>query len=155
MNNWMADKPGPPKFVHAITETYENKPGDDIYSSGPVNYVKIAVAAQAGRLSPIVDAMKRGDYFWTSGEVLITNFAVRGTGNQRTIVADVEWTYPLDFVEVVWGDGTKTDRQVISTTDSGAARLQALRDSVRRARQEVGAVRGVGQRDEWRNGPAR
>jgi len=36
---------------------------------------------------------------------------------RRTITADVEWTFPLDFVEVVWGDGRTTDRQIISTTD--------------------------------------
>ena len=32
-------------------------------------------------------------------------------------MADVEWTFPLDFVEVVWGDGQRTDRQIISTTE--------------------------------------
>jgi hypothetical protein len=32
----------------------------------------------------------------------------------------VEWTFPLEFVEVVWGDGVKTDRQIIKTADSGA-----------------------------------
>ena len=42
-----------------------------------------------------------------------------GTGNQRTITADVDWTFPLNFVEVVWSDGKKVDRQVISATDSG------------------------------------
>jgi hypothetical protein len=42
---------------------------------------------------------------------------VQGTGRQRTISADIEWTFPLEFVEVVWGDGTKTDRQIISATD--------------------------------------
>jgi len=68
-------------------------------------------------MTPIIDAMKRGDYFWTSGEVLIPNWSVQGTGARRTIVADVEWTFPLAFVEVVWGDGVKTDRQVISATD--------------------------------------
>jgi hypothetical protein len=31
-------------------------------------------------------------------------------------VADVQWTFPLEFVEVVWGDGQRTDRQVISAT---------------------------------------
>ena len=39
---------------------------------------------------------------------------------KRTIAADVEWTFPLEFVEVVWGDGTKVDRQIISATDVGA-----------------------------------
>ena len=31
----------------------------------------------------------------------------------------MEWTFPLSFVEVVWGDGKKIDRQVISATDLG------------------------------------
>src|SRR3989442_4179839 len=51
--------------------------------------------------------------------MLIKNYNVAGTGNQRTIAADVEWTFPLNFVEVVWSDGKKVDRQVISATDSG------------------------------------
>jgi hypothetical protein len=33
------------------------------------------------------------------------------------VVADLEWTYPLEFVEVVWGDGQKTDRQIIPARD--------------------------------------
>ena len=67
--------------------------------------------------SPIVNALKKGDYFWTSGEVLIPTYSVEGTGARRTISADVEWTFPLEFVEVVWGDGQKTDRQIIPATD--------------------------------------
>ena len=63
-----------------------------------------------------MDAMRQGDYFVTSGEVLIPSYSLQGTGDKRTIVADVEWTFPLEFVEVVWGDGQKTDRQIISTT---------------------------------------
>ncbi|MCH7841079.1 MAG: hypothetical protein IID38_12710 [Planctomycetes bacterium] len=42
---------------------------------------------------------------------------MEGTGIDRTIVADVEWTFPLEFVEVVWGDGETTDRQIIPATD--------------------------------------
>ena len=117
MNNWVADLPGLPKFINAISETYAKAPGDDIYASNPVNYVKLAALPGANDWSPIIDAMKRGDYFWTSGEVLIPSYSVQGTGSQRTIVADVEWTFPLDFVEVVWGDGQKTDRQIIPATD--------------------------------------
>jgi hypothetical protein len=29
----------------------------------------------------------------------------------------VEWTFPLEFVEVVWGDGRTTGRKVISATE--------------------------------------
>ena len=40
-----------------------------------------------------------------------------GSGSERTVGADVQWTYPLEFVEVVWGDGTNIDREIISATD--------------------------------------
>ena len=117
MNNWIADLPTPPKFIQAITETYQQGPGDDVYSSSPVNYVRLDTLPTGSDWNPIINAMKRGDYFWTSGEVLIPSYEVKGAGAKRTITADVEWTFPLDFVEVVWGDGVKTERQIISATD--------------------------------------
>ena len=117
MNNWVADVPTPPKFIQAITETYQQGPGDDVYSSSPVNYVKLDALPTGSDWNPIINAMKRGDYFWTSGEVLIPSYEVKGAGAKRTIAAEVEWTFPLDFVEVVWGDGVKTERQVISATE--------------------------------------
>jgi hypothetical protein len=117
MNNWVADLPTPPKYIHAISETYRKGPGDDIYANNPVNYVKLDSVPTVDDMSPIIDAMMRGDYFWTSGEVLIPSYRVEGNGSERTIAASVEWTFPLDFVEVVWGDGKKTDRQIIPAAD--------------------------------------
>ena len=61
--------------------------------------------------------MRDGNFFVTTGEILIRNYSVSGTGNQRTITADLEWTFPLNFVEVVWSDGKKVDRLVKSATD--------------------------------------
>ena len=119
MNNWVADTT-PLKYINAITETYQQGPGDDVYANSPVNYVKLDALPAAGDYSPIIEAMKRGDYFWTSGEVLVSSYSIQGAGAKRTITADVEWTFPLEFVEVVWGDGSKTDRQIIKTSDVGA-----------------------------------
>jgi len=116
MNNWVADKPTPPKYIQAISEVYEQGYGDDIYANNPVNYVKIATLPPPGEWGPIVNAMEHGEYFVTSGEVLIPSYSVEGAGSHRTIVADVQWTFPLEFVEVVWGDGQHTDRQIISAT---------------------------------------
>ena len=117
MNNWVADKPGPPKYLLSISEVRHQQPGDEIYASSPVTYVKLDALPHQDDPSPVIRALMRGDSFVTSGEVLISSYVVRGTGDQRTIVADVEWTFPLNFVEVVWGDGTRSDRQLISTTD--------------------------------------
>ncbi len=82
-----------------------------------VNYVKLPAVPGLEDTSPIITAMRRGDYFVSSGEVLIPSYSVQGAGNRRTIVADVEWTFPLEFAEVVWGDGKTTDRQIIPATD--------------------------------------
>jgi len=117
MSNWTADRPGPPKYILSISEVRYQAPGDDIYASAPVSYVKLDRLPLPQDVSPVVKALMRGDYFVTSGEVLIPSYRVGGTGARRTIEADVEWTYPLDFVEVVWGDGVKTARQVVSATD--------------------------------------
>ncbi|HXB67896.1 MAG TPA: hypothetical protein VNY05_06620 [Candidatus Acidoferrales bacterium] len=117
MNNWVADLPTPPKYMQAISEVYQQGTGDDIYANNPVNYVKVDTPPGIDNWKPIIDSMKRGDYFVTSGEVLIPSWSVQGTGSQRTIVADVEWTFPLEFAEVVWGDGQRTGRQIIAATD--------------------------------------
>src|SRR5262245_32268573 len=123
MLNWYVDRPIPLKHMQAISEARSDigergrPPYDAMFANGPVNYVKLDRLPSVDDMSPIINAMKRGDYFVSSGEVLISSYAVEGAGSQRTISADVEWTFPLDFVEVVWGDGDKTDRQIISTTD--------------------------------------
>ena len=39
----------------------------------------------------------------------------------------MEWTYPLEFVEVVWGDGNRTGRQVVSATAEGPFGARRLR----------------------------
>lgn len=123
MTNWYVDRDMPLKHMQAISEARSDigergrPPYDAMYANGPVNYVKLDRLPGVDDMSPIINAMKRGDYFVSSGEVLISSYAVEGTGDQRTIVADVEWTFPLNFVEVVWGDGKTTDRQIIPATD--------------------------------------
>jgi hypothetical protein len=87
------------------------------YANNPVNYVKVSTPPGIDNWRPIIDSMKRGDYFVTSGEVLIPSWSVQGTGSQRTIVADVEWTFPLEFAEIVSGDGQHISRQKIAATD--------------------------------------
>jgi hypothetical protein len=37
MNNWMAARGQRPKYILAITETFDKQPGDDIYANNPVN----------------------------------------------------------------------------------------------------------------------
>lgn len=113
MNNWTG-----PKYLVAEGDTYMKYPDDETYPHLNVNYVKVDRLPGFGEdWSPILKAMRAGEFFVTSGEVLFRNVAVQGNGAKRVVSADVEWTFPLEFIEVVWGDGTSTNRQVISATD--------------------------------------
>ncbi len=112
MNNW-----GEPKYLFAEGDTYTKFPEDEIYGEAAVNYIKVDRIPRFDEdWSPIFNALRRGDFFVTTGEVLITNYAVEGSGPRRKVIADVEWTFPLEFAEVVWGDGDKTGRKIISAT---------------------------------------
>jgi len=117
MNNWIADTSLRPKYLLAITETYFKSPGDDIYANGPVSYLRIDALPEPGDYAPIIDALTEGDYFVTSGEVLIPSHGYEGRGSNMTLTAEVEWTFPLDFVEVVYGDGERTTTRVVSAKD--------------------------------------
>jgi hypothetical protein len=69
----------------------------------------------------------------TTGEVLIPHWDIEGSGKGRAVVADVEWTFALEFVKAVWGDGEHVGRKVISATDQppfGSHRYQIPCDAV-------------------------
>jgi hypothetical protein len=118
LNNLHADSGSRPKYIISDADTYQKWPHDDIYPGLPVNYVKLdRVPGPDEDWSPILRSLRNGDFFVTTGQILIKNYAVEGTGDKRTITADVEWTFPLEFIEVVWGDGKKIERQIIRATD--------------------------------------
>ncbi len=118
MNNLFAATALRPKYIIADVDTYKKGPEDDLYPAFPVNYLKIdKVPGPRDDWSPILKAMRKGDFFVTTGEILIPHYAIDGTGDRRTVTADVEWTFPLEFVEVVWGDGKTVDRRIIPATD--------------------------------------
>jgi hypothetical protein len=119
MSNWMADKAEPLKRIISISEVYGQAPGDDIYGSAPVTYVQMAKLPSPDDVTPLIETLKTGYTFWSSGEVLIPLFEVQGRGRQAKVVADVTWTFPLEFAEVIWGDGKTTGRQVVPATHLG------------------------------------
>ena len=93
-------------------------PGDDLYPTFPVTYIKLdRLPGPTESWSPILKSLSAGTTFVTTGEILFRNYSIDGTGAQRTINADIEWTFPLEFVEVTWGDGKKVGRITIRATD--------------------------------------
>jgi hypothetical protein len=112
MNNWTG-----PKYMLAEGDTYNKFPDDETYPQLVVNYVKLdRVPRYQDGWMPVMKALRAGDYFITSGEVLFRNWSIEGTGPHRFYNADVEWTWPPEFAELVWGDGKTTNRELISLT---------------------------------------
>jgi hypothetical protein len=113
MNNWAGSR-----YLLAEGDTYMKYPDDETYPQLMVNYVKLnSVPKFADGWAPVLKALRTGDFFVTSGEVLVKNAAVEGVGAKRTYTADAEWTFPPDFAELVWSDGKTVDRQAIDMTD--------------------------------------
>jgi hypothetical protein len=121
MNNLYANSGLRPKYLIADVDTYRKGPEDDIYPGHPINYVRLdRLPGPTDDWSPILTSIRNGDFWISTGEILIKSYAVEGTGAKRTLAADLEWTYPLEMIEVVWGDGKKVDRQIIRATDTTA-----------------------------------
>ena len=112
MNNWVG-----PKYMIGEVDTYKKFPDYDLYGEFNVNYVKLDRVPSFDDWSPVCRALRTGEFFVTTGEVLIPHWGIEGTGNDRMVVADVEWTFPLEFVEAVWGDGEHVGRKLISATN--------------------------------------
>lgn len=117
LSNWAVARQVPLKHILGISEVMTVAPGDDIYASQPVNYVKLAKLPGPQDASSVIDALRAGNSFWTTGEILLGNLALSGVAGGLSVGADLSWTYPLDFIEIVWGDGKTVQRKVIDATD--------------------------------------
>ena len=89
---------------------------------------------------PVLDALRNGNFFVTTGEILIPrcNFSGKESGETlpsidlRHILLDIEleWTYPLAFMEVVSGDGKKVYRQRIDLSDTQEFQSRKIQKSI-------------------------
>ena len=113
MNNWAGAK-----YLLAEGDTYMKYPDDETFPQLVVNYVKLdRVPKFKDGWTPVMDALRAGDFFVTSGEVLIRDWSVEGAGAKRTYTAEAEWTFPPEFAELVWSDGKTVERQIIDMAE--------------------------------------
>jgi hypothetical protein len=113
MNNWAGAK-----YLLAEGDTYMKYPDDETFPQLVVNYVKLdRVPKFKDGWTPVVDALRAGNFFVTSGEVLIRDWSVEGAGAKRTYTAEAEWTFPPEFAELVWSDGKTVERQTINMAE--------------------------------------
>jgi hypothetical protein len=90
----------------------------ELYSHMNVNYLRIPAVPSFDRWSDALAALARGDYFATTGEVLLPRTSLLPNSDQITAKVAATWTFPLRMAEIVWGDGQETHRQTIPLTDT-------------------------------------
>ncbi len=120
MNNW-----GLKKHVIGEADLFSIEPENEMYAHLNVNYLQLDKLPNfSDGWQPVLDAMRHGKFFTTTGEVLLPSFKVNGKTSNETIVLDnvgnakieleVNWTFPLNFVEIISGDGEKVSRERIN-----------------------------------------
>jgi hypothetical protein len=115
MSNW-APKP---KFMLAEGDTYMKVPSDETYPLLAINYLKLdKVPAYNESWAPVVEGIRSGNFFGTTGEILFHKWGIEGAGAKSVYTASIEYTFPLEFAELVWSDGAKVDRKIIRLTDT-------------------------------------
>lgn len=126
MANW-----GLKKHVISEADIFTITEQNEMYAHLNVNYLQLdKVPNYADGWQPVLDVMRKGKFFVSTGEVLIPSFNVNGKGAGETLKVDdsgkakinmqLNWTFPLSFVEIVSGDGAKVYRSRINLNDTQA-----------------------------------
>jgi hypothetical protein len=109
MNLW-----GQKKKILGEVDCFDIDETHEIYGHMNVNYLRLAKLPPKDDWSPILDVLRRGDFFVTTGEILIHSCEA-GAGKLK---ADIEWTLPLNQVELVMCDGKTARRRTIALPET-------------------------------------
>ncbi|MGX5690706.1 hypothetical protein [Arcticibacter tournemirensis] len=126
MNNW-----GEKKTMIAEADLFTVTQENEMYAHMNVNYMMLDQLPKYNEgWKPVVDAMQKGKFFSTTGEVLMHELKVNGksSGEAVRLNADgtaeirlkLSWTFPMNFVEIITGDGEKVYREKIDLMDTKA-----------------------------------
>jgi hypothetical protein len=123
MSNWNLRK----RLIGEV-DVFQIDSTHELYAHMNVNYVRLDRLPDFDNYGLALEALSRGNYFVSTGEVLLPSVELAG-GRQDQIVAraEVTWTFPLQFAEVVWGDGGATRRQLFpleTTRECGRATFE-------------------------------
>jgi hypothetical protein len=86
----------------------------ELYAHMNINYVKLDRLPPFDRWGDALVPLAQGTYFTTTGEVLLPDVNLASSSaNEIVVNASVQWTFPLRFAEIVWGDGQTTHRKIV------------------------------------------
>jgi hypothetical protein len=126
MANW-----GQHKYMPGEVDVFRVQPDYELYGHMNINYLRLdRLPRFEDGWQPVLDALQNGRFFVSTGEVLLPRFTVGGkesgqvlrlAGKTATEVeAQLEWTFPPAFAEIIWGDGTQVQRRRLDLADAEA-----------------------------------
>jgi hypothetical protein len=151
MANW-----GHKKYILGEVDVFKLESSHELFSHMNVNYVQLDRVPRFNQgWQSVLDVLRQGKFFVTTGEILIPRFTVCGlasgeaaSGNsvvgslatgevlklpadgQVDLSAEVRWTFPLAFAEVISGDGQKVYRERIDLSNTGPFGQQSIERQV-------------------------
>ena len=130
MANW-----GQRKYMPGEVDVFKIERSHELYGHMNINYVRLKRLPRfEDGWQPIMDALRRGQFFVTTGEILIREYTLNGKESGEIVRAPtrsdlriaLDWTFPLRFAEVITGDGTQVFRESIDLSDSTAFGTRTL-----------------------------
>lgn len=126
INNW-----GEKKSTIAESDLFTISHENEMYAHMNINYMQMEhLPSFEQGWQPLLTAMQQGRFFSTTGEILIPSFSVNNARSGQTVAKtkdgkasiklNLEWTFPLSFIEIISGDGQKVYHKRISLNHTKA-----------------------------------
>ena len=131
-SNW-----GARKYILGEVDIFQVDRTTEFYAHANVNYLRLdRIPRFEDGWAPVLKALRDGAFFISTGEVLMPRFTIDGKQSGETLKLDVpgraklkaelNWTFPMAFAEVIMGDGKQVYRKRIDLNETGAFGKQTL-----------------------------
>jgi hypothetical protein len=138
MANW-----GQEKYLPGEVDVFKIDHTHELYGHMNINYIRLEpdrVPRFDEGWQPVLDTLRAGRFFVTTGEVLIPEFLVAGQPSGSHVVLEsgtpvevqfqLTGTFPLRFAEIISGDGSRVFRERIDMSDTGSFSQKTVRRRV-------------------------
>ena len=126
MANW-----GHKKYVLGEVDVFKIDNTHELYGHMNINYLQLdSIPRYEDGWQAVLDALRDGKFFVTTGEILMPHFSIDGkTSGQNlemtresdpVLLAELRWTFPLKWAEVISGDGQRIYRERIDLSHTAA-----------------------------------
>jgi hypothetical protein len=91
----------------------------ELYAHMNINYIKLDRLPEFDRWGDVLAPLAQGEFFTTTGEVLLPKVDLsKSTTDVVAATVEAQWTFPLRFAEIVWGDGKTTHREIVQLAET-------------------------------------